>query len=375
MDGVERLFPLFGLDCDNKDDREFFSKITDLGVIAGGSMVYALKESLHRKTVGDVDLYILSSDVFAKQEINWYVNINSHWDDIFYRTYERYVSYKSNCAGTDMSAFSETVKLLCSKLIDPVVTTMETGDYSRCKFVVIIQMIKSKNAKPIQVILTRYKDVMSLIEDFDMSYVKCAFHKNKVWITDDALQSHKTGIIHLIQSYKKTRLDKMIKKGFRCINPMPYYLNSFDVDENCLNTISLNGDETSLNVDLNKRYTVWTGDDWWSYVTYHGCNHMYQDNILVKCVKSIQDSLRWWNGGCGYNVDYPTVDDKYHTCIILQIDPLGIPELNHLIADYCNGYDMEYICDYLDTYLQKRCSTMCQGLSDMTKKIRTNREE
>ena len=345
MDKVTKLFPLLGLDYKNKDDRKFFSELTDLGVIAGGSIVYALRNSIRRRVVGDIDLYILSNSDVQIEDVDWSVidPKNSLPDaqlgDLRYNLYY-----------TDLTTFTKVIKLLLSRLIDPVVTVMDNEDYVFVTPIPLIQMIKSKNAKPIQIILLRHRNtVMSFIERFDFSYVKCAFHKNKVWMTDDAIESHETGIVQLKQEdNKKTRLDKMIKKGFELSCEMPYYINSTDVDEECL-----------INPDMKKFKRSYNEHP--SDLFYIHPDYKKEQPILIKCIKHIVVALGYGR----YHVSYPNLNNRYHTFLLLQTNPLGTRDLNLLLADFCNGNDTEYMSDYLDTFLQKRCTVMCQALDDI----------
>ena len=357
MKKVARLFPLLGLDFAAEADRAFFTKLTTFGVIAGGAMVYALNKALSRNVVGDIDVYILSgggpfADVYAFADRSVPALGNACFASRNFR-FPKDTFYDD----ASLIAFAATIDLLCSRLVDPVVTTMDNEDYVCVGMVPLIVMVESARAKPVQVILLRREtNVLSLLNRFDLSYVKCAFHRGAIVITAEALAAHKTGRVNLGRHvYKKTRLDKLTNKGFRCVNAdMPHCVGRVDVDEKCFVAAERGYFPSDIDIGF---YHGWGFD----FHPRDGGSSTSAMKNLIECVCTVQKALEWH----GMHPPSPNFRNLYHTSLLLHLNPLGTPALNNVLAEFCNGFDVEYAANNLDA---EQCTMALRGLAGLTDK-------
>jgi hypothetical protein len=160
----------------NEEVLELLSKLSNIGIIAGGSVVYALNSFVPKETVGDID-------VFVNKE-----------DDIM------------NCIELIYEKFPE-----CEKIVYDF-GNLQNDNYSIANIKIL------ENCPPIQIILKGFSSHMELLEGFDIDYVECGIHNNKLYITKDCIKSHnERQILKVRTSIRYERLLKATRKGFKCI--------------------------------------------------------------------------------------------------------------------------------------------------------------
>ncbi len=167
---MDRLIDLTGFDKDT------FTEISTLGVIAGGSVVYALNDFVPEQSVGDVDIFVLNGNTNIFDELS--VIIRAATGCLFPKKSEYY--------------------------------------WTESKIVKVVTFENSRG-KPIQLILSTMKNPQELVNDFTLDYVRCYFHEGMFGVTEDARQAHSSRIITLPDDPQKDieiRVQKAIKKGF-----------------------------------------------------------------------------------------------------------------------------------------------------------------
>ena len=149
------------------DDLNLFSKLSDVGVIAGGSIVYALCDFVPKSSVGDIDVFVNTLSDF-----HTCVNI--------LRPYA--TEYSSNC-----------------KSLSVVSIKTSTAIY---------QIIYKPFSEPY---------AMNVLESFDYDYVQCGYYKGKVYITSRCINAHNAREILEFCStrFAFNRLKKAVIKGFK----------------------------------------------------------------------------------------------------------------------------------------------------------------
>lgn len=177
---------------------ELLDNIQKIGVIAGGAIVYELCDFVTE--IGDIDIFVQSIDDFYRVE-----------------------------------------KLIRSYFFDEKITAMifenKTSVLNIGKFQIIIQQFKTNSKK-------HYAD--RIIGTFDLDYVQCAIHNNKLYITDRAKTAHKTRRIRFIghTSIRYHRFLKALKKGFSCPvlgrKSLDITTERFDTIEELISTYKLN---------------------------------------------------------------------------------------------------------------------------------------
>ena len=188
---IEKLFPHLCLNWKNEDDQLFFSKITNLGIIAGGSILHCLIEEI---PIGDIDIF-----TFEKVRYNIIIGLIC----------DRLEKSKVEIKNKDESPY-----------LNYEITTI-TNDG-----IIAIQVILKEDINTLD----------ELMEGFDLDYVRCSYHKGKIAITDEAKIAHQTKIVTIEKNiaYSKERLDKIRKKGFRIMNKLPLYSDDLPMTSNNL---------------------------------------------------------------------------------------------------------------------------------------------
>ena len=57
-----RIMNLLKMNPYNTEHHRLFQKITNLGIIAGGSVVYASNNFTDKSTVGDIDIFVMNEN-------------------------------------------------------------------------------------------------------------------------------------------------------------------------------------------------------------------------------------------------------------------------------------------------------------------------
>ncbi len=167
---MNRLIDLTGFDKDT------FTEISTLGVIGGGSVVYALNDFVPKQSVGDIDIFVFGENKKIFNKLS--VIIRAATGCLFPKESEYYWKEAN-----------------------------------------LMQVVTFENSrgKPIQLILSKMKDSQELVSNFTLDYVKCYFHKGMFGVTEDARQAHASRKITLPDNPQKDieiRVQKAIKKGF-----------------------------------------------------------------------------------------------------------------------------------------------------------------
>lgn len=162
---LQRLANLLG------NNESLVEILSTKGIIAGGSMVYALLPDVNIDTVGDIDVFVDTVEIF-KELLDFLQELPIE---------KKYYSY----------------------LDDP------NSEIS-------IVSIKLEDAKvPIQIIMSDKSDPMELINSFDLDYVECAFFQGKIYQTVNCQIAHQTRVVDKFRLLRSVRLLKANKKGFK----------------------------------------------------------------------------------------------------------------------------------------------------------------
>lgn len=181
MNRITRLF--------NENIQHLILELSNRFVLAGGSVVYALNEFVPKKSIGDIDFFILNESI------------------------------------------GEVITYL-SELFDKHNVT-----YSKFKQVDSVFNVKFPDEEiTLQFILTEFTTPEEVINNFDMDtirhsrivyvkrdYVCCGFYKEQLYITPEARAAHETRIVAKVTftDIRNKRFPKVIAKGFE----LPYFSN------------------------------------------------------------------------------------------------------------------------------------------------------
>lgn len=171
MNELKRISSLFK---DESVHQSLLNELSTIGVIAGGSVVFALNNFVPSLSVSDIDLFCNSATSF----IEALECIRKHCDDIKCFIFDGLNPYQLSVLTVSIPA--EQVKY--------------------------------------QLIYKEFKTPEDVINQFDIDYVQCAIHCDKLYITDECIESHlqkKVIKFHDLR-FRNDRLLKAIKKGFAC---------------------------------------------------------------------------------------------------------------------------------------------------------------
>lgn len=178
---ISRLSSLFPRGKDNF--KEILKYVSDRGVIAGGSMVFALNTYISKDKVSDIDIYIPTKELFI--EICQYLRSISLYD-VLHRLNP--TSYNSQILENESS---ENIS--------------------------IINVILNETSMQFQLILFEFNSAVDVIKTFDFDYVQCAFYQGSVYRSNDCIISHIRKQVtygYHIPSFNRT--NKAREKGFLC---------------------------------------------------------------------------------------------------------------------------------------------------------------
>jgi hypothetical protein len=150
-------------------------ELSKIGVIAGGSVVFALNQFVSKESVGDVDIFCPNEEKFWKA-LNCIIEYCGN--NLKYYTYK------------------------CHNPCELSVLTIEIFN-ERVNY---------------QLILKEFDTPIDIINDFDFDYVQCAIYSNEFYITKECKQSHNAKRILKFRDlrFRNDRPFKAIKKGFKC---------------------------------------------------------------------------------------------------------------------------------------------------------------
>ena len=158
---------------------ELIRYLTEVGAIAGGSLVYALNNFVPATSVGDIDVYIRDPQVFI---------------DTITGVYNRF-------AGTQLETISS---------VDYSGEDIELGRTS------IVNVFLKDQRVNLQFILQDYNSLEDIVRDYDLDYVQSALNSTTLFTTDSCRRSHQARrVIEGYQPPNITRLRKATLKGFQ----------------------------------------------------------------------------------------------------------------------------------------------------------------
>lgn len=152
--------------------------LSNNGIIAGGSIVYALNHFVSPESVSDIDVYI-----------------------------------------NDKTRFLEVIKYVYDHYTGVQLTTINPIDYSG-KSVIhdkisIVNLLLEQQRVNLQFIYHEFESATDIIKNYDYDYVQCGLDSNNLIISQDCSESHKQR--RIIKGYhlsNATRLRKATLKGF-----------------------------------------------------------------------------------------------------------------------------------------------------------------
>jgi hypothetical protein len=160
----------------NEKVLNLLSKLSNIGIIAGGSVVYALNSFVPKETVGDIDVFV-----------------NTKID------------------------FWKCVELIYEKFPDCKFTIGSSHIVNHPTSIINVNIVETKSP-PIQLILREFVSPKKLLKNFDIDYVQCGIHNNKLLITKFCKESHKERkILRVRPNIKEERLIKATRKNFKSI--------------------------------------------------------------------------------------------------------------------------------------------------------------
>ena len=227
-------------------------------VIAGSSIAFALSDVFIREDIGDVDLFLLKGQDF-------------HFIQKIISKYFTILSYKIVHNEYDEDRCPEDISCKPFKLQEVSVITLEIND--RINF---------------QVIMTNWKSVSSVLNNFDFDYISVAIYQNKIYGEEEASLSWREK--RVLQS-KTTdvythRFQKTLKKRFR----MPLYKvkSKADIsyesifDLSSIIFIPMNDKEISLPIDFTKLKIVDVQKE-------EGLIFTSKNNLISKAIFTLSD--------------------------------------------------------------------------------------
>ena len=177
------------------------TKLTELGVLSGGSVVYGLNDFVESSSIGDYDIYFPTPETFM-QAHNLLLSTGcvknlSTLASVFYGGV--------SCPYDDDSKLSIlNFDLDFTEKLDQTSHT-DTTYKKYYRLGVIIQLIYHP-----------FSDPSDIVTHFDLDYVQCAFYQGQIFRTKDCRQSHlKQEIITGYMNPKIQRMQKALRKGFR----------------------------------------------------------------------------------------------------------------------------------------------------------------
>lgn len=172
------------------DEKEVLTFLSEHGIIAGGSIAYALNKFVPEESVGDIDVFINSKEVF-KQILNYLLELGSDQTNLF----------DIRWGNNDISIYAYEKEILTDS---PIVSQLTIHNIPGIR-------------KKIQLVCKPWKTPMKLLTSFDLDYIQCGYYKGKLYMTDQCKKAHKTGTVSYFNDMrlKYERLTKAQNKGFK----------------------------------------------------------------------------------------------------------------------------------------------------------------
>lgn len=174
---------------DEQDNFETIKYISGKGIIAGGSMVYALNEHVSIDEVSDIDVYINKKRDFAE-----------------------IIDYLYQKRGRNINRKLSTPIDLDENFLTRYVFPHYGGDVSYGELNIVNVLYANKH---IQLIYFNYSSPFDILTTFDLDYVQVAFWRDNVYLTKEARFAHETKrISYFRKNINRLLLQKAINKGF-----------------------------------------------------------------------------------------------------------------------------------------------------------------
>lgn len=187
-----------------KDIAVLLMYLSNLGVIAGGSMVYALNNFVPGSSVGDIDVFI--NDKVKFLEAFRILKSRTYFDQILVSNPGKY--FQGDLSGVIPSEGPDEVEDSKISIITFVFKDAIPG----------VDRKGSDSIWPrIQLIFQNFERPEEVIESFDLDYVQCAYHQGQVYLTEICKQSHINRTVFKATEFPPTidRLEKAYHKGFK----------------------------------------------------------------------------------------------------------------------------------------------------------------
>jgi hypothetical protein len=184
------------------EDINFINNLSTIGVIAGGSIVYALNNYVPIDSVNDIDVFVNNEKDF-----------NTILDLVQTNETQKYDIRWNN----DESYYIFEHEHLYNSIHNDDIPTIS-----------IVSVTTKKSMVPFQIIFKQFSNPLELIKSFDLDYVQCAYHNGKLVQTQECIESHKNKQVNYFYDLrlKTHRLKKALSKGFQV-----YWLDANDTEK------------------------------------------------------------------------------------------------------------------------------------------------
>ena len=201
---------------------DIISQLSQIGVIAGGSMVHALNEFVENTSVSDLDIYLPSKDSFKEA-----IHILLHSNDVLSITTLTSMDYDG---GTSV----------------PIPDSNQDPDSNTGENDISILTVKMRSLNAIyQLIYFEFESAFDVICSFDLDFVQVGLYQGHVYRTRACIESHiQQKVIRGYHIPRKNRLLKAINKGFSAL-PIGKTFKAVE-DTNCIQLHNTNFDELQL---------------------------------------------------------------------------------------------------------------------------------
>ena len=189
---------------------DLFDYLSERGVIAGGSVVYALNDFVPRSSVGDIDVFINNKKTFL--EIIDYMK--DQYPDIDVLAIENYFD--------DFNEPGDKISVITLSNSKPSIIEIMSDTYT-VKLFNDISEGNDEETRPkkeninIQLILYKYSTAFDVINDFDLDYVQCAFTQGQVYTTSICRNAHakRQVMVGIEWPPVERRIQKALNKRFK----------------------------------------------------------------------------------------------------------------------------------------------------------------
>ncbi len=197
-----------------KDIVELLKYLSEVGVIAGGSMVYALNNFVPNLSVGDIDIFINDKSKFL--EAFRYLESRPYFENVLTSNPQRYFDHDPD--PEDIETSKGIVGIDPEGVEDPEEQVSIVSFVFKDAIPLLDDPEGTMTPRPqIQLILQDFQKPEDVIESFDLDYVQCALHQDQIFMTEICKRSHIQKTVLKCTEFPPTidRLEKALRKGFR----------------------------------------------------------------------------------------------------------------------------------------------------------------